>query len=71
MSDFHLITDMSDRTFQLSSRLFQITIADDVVALKHRAGFVTGDGHCHPLWYASANKIPDSSSAEVMKKLSY
>jgi hypothetical protein len=52
---------------QATSRFLQIGFANDIVPLKDRAGFVSGDLYRNLFWNPSPDHIADGRTLESMK----
>ena len=46
----------------------QIPLANDVVAVEHRASFVAGDRHGYPFGHSRADQVADAGSPLVMEQ---
>src|SRR3954451_20008623 len=55
-------------TVQLVSRVMQVLLVHDVIAVKNTAGLVAGNSHGHFFRDASAHQIPDASAPKVMEQ---
>ncbi len=44
----------------------EIVAGDDVVAIEHRSGFVTAQGHGHLLGHPGPDQVTDGRAAEVV-----
>lgn len=50
--------------------VFEVGLADDVVAVEDGSSLVAGDVHRHPLRDARADQVPDDRATQVVKELS-
>jgi hypothetical protein len=51
--------------------VFEIGLADDVVAVEDGSSLVAGDAHRYPLRDACADQVPDDRATQVVKEFSW
>jgi hypothetical protein len=53
---------------ELKSRVFQVALINDVVAIEYGPGLVAGDIHGNPFQNASADQVAHSSASQIVKQ---
>ena len=65
-----LLVRIVEVRFETSGRFVQITLSNDIVAVKHRPSLVTGDRHCYALRNTCPYHVPYSSASKIVEQFS-